>query len=465
MSGYKRATVKISEEEYRRLHQADIERRFRTHTRAAKKSAQQVGNLTHALREMEYRQQQLERAITILDQEVDGIGSEMIHDVLAQNAHCYENLAALIEETASENNASLAMVSQRFTETMDIERERYHQQIQALAQRLETDEEREQSKAEAARQWLTQSVAFAEFLQGQFDHERFLPGRLAKIINSLSFAQYNLTQDLVESSIHASQQAFLQLSELHFELEQSTVEWHTEYEQASTELIQFIDELEMNASVNAFGLAGEELTEQVDLAYWSNGKYQELLDKSRQLLTLLRGEQRAISTEELRQTHTQLLPVIREKFETIIYEARLHALNSQLRMNIAERALQALEIHGFRLHNSGYTDKDMRAAFRAQLENSDGSRVMIEVLPAQQSRQDLTNELVVITKHPHLKTEHEARLQWQELCRTLNQYDLHVSHPEVRAAPAAPVLTIEEPVENTVPLQDTLSRSKRHQNV
>ena len=462
MSGYKRATVKISEEEYRRLHQADVERRFKTHSRTQEKTSRQVADLTHTLREMENRQQQLEHVLSTLDQDADWAGVEMLQDVLVQNARCYENLASIIDETNSNTEASFLFLSQRVTEQMQREREQYHYHLQTLAQRLDTYEQREESKAEAARQWLRQSVAYADFIQTQLDHERFLPGRLFNILGSLNFGQTNLAQGFYEASLQTLQQAFLNLRELHFELEQRTLEWQAEYEQARSAMTQFVAELEMNGSVNAFGLQGEELPEQVDLAYWSNGNYDDLLDKSRQLLVFLTQEGRSISTEELRQTHRQLLPVVRERFESIIYEARLNALNSQLRMNIAERALQALEIHGFKLNESGYRDKDMRAAFTASLENTEGSQVMIEVLPTQKAQQDLTNELVVVTKHPYLKTEHEARLQWQELCRTLNEYDLRVSRPQIRPTPD---LTLAEPVESSTPLNVPLTHPERHHHV
>jgi hypothetical protein len=151
-----------------------------------------------------------------------------------------------------------------------------------------------------------------------------------------------------------------------------------------------------------------------------------------------------------------------ERFESIVYEARVNALNSQLRMNIAEQALQALEIHGFRLNDSGYANKDMRAQFMAVLENSDGSRVSIQVLPKDPSTQELTNELVVVTNHPYLKTEQEARLQWEELCRSLNQYNLDVSRPEVRAAPTGEV---SKPIQQPRFLNQLSTLSKRQNNV
>ena len=463
MSGYKRATVKISEEEYRRLHQADIERRFKTHSKAQEKASKQVVNLGHSLQEMEHRQRQLEHTLSNLDQEFEWIGSEILETVLVQNARYHESIASVVEETISDTDASLALLSQRFTEEMQMERERNQLKLQDVTQRLNAYDQREQSKAEAARQWLGQSAAFADFIQTHYDHERWVPGRLSQILGNLNFAQTNLAQGFYESSMQMSQQAFLQLSDLRLELEQRIVEGQAEYERARSALTEFVTELEMNSSVNAFGLEGDELPEQVDLAYWTNGRFQELLVKSRQLLEVLIHEQQSITVEELRQTYAKLIPVLREKFESLIYDARLGALNSQLRMNIAERALQALEIHGFRLNQSGYSNQDMRTAFTATLENADGSRVRIEVVPTQKPQQELTNELVMITNHPHLKTEHEARLQWQELCRSLNEFDLSVSRPEIRDTP--PVLATAEPEEGATRLKEPLIQSQRSQHV
>jgi hypothetical protein len=60
-----------------------------------------------------------------------------------------------------------------------------------------------------------------------------------------------------------------------------------------------------------------------------------------------------------------------------------------------------------------------------------------------------------------LKTEHEARLQWQELTRTLNQYDLYVSRPEIRPTP----LIGANAAQNSPRLSETLVGARRHHNV
>jgi len=462
MSGYKHATVTISEREYRRLHEADMKRRFRGHTKIKASNSGSTEDLLNTLQEMENRQRQLEQAFGDLDQDFDRLDDDMIEVILEQNALCYQSLAAVIEETTSNANASLELVSQRFSEQLQIEREQYQLNLQSLVHRLDTYEQREQAKTKLARKWLRQVVVLADFIQEQFDHERFLPGSLSRILRSLDIAQRNLAEGLPEASLQISQQAFLGLTDLRLDLEQRIVEWRTEYVNASEALNQFISELETNASVNALGLEGEELADQVDVAYWSNGEYQRLLTKCRQLSALLSQEHRHITTEELKQTHAELLPVLMDRFESIIYEARLNALNSQLRMNIAEQALQALENHGFRLSESGYVNSDMRAPFTAQLDSSDGSRVTIQVLPTDQTARELTNELVVVTNHPFLKTEHEARLRWDELCRSLSQYDLTVSRTATGVSPSLPS---PERVEQSTVLDQQPIHSKRYHNV
>jgi tetratricopeptide (TPR) repeat protein len=456
MSGYKRATVTISEQEYRRLHQEDMKRRFGGHTKARKHSSKKSVDLTQSLRQMEDRQQQLEQALGTLNNDLIQSGAEAIQDVLEQNSLCFERLESVIQETRAGVGESFGLISQQLAQRLQDEGEHYRQGLQQLARRLDAYRHKEQAKEKLARQWLRRSVILSEFIQGQFDHERFRPGRLSKIMQRLDFAQDNLAGGSADASLQSSQQAFLDLSELHFELEQCILEWQAEHEQAQNALTEMLSEIRLNSHVTAFDLQGNALPEQVDLDYWTNGKYRLVLDQCKKFLTLLCEEQ--LSTEEMKQIRTDVLPVIAQYFDSVVYEARLNALNSQLRINIADRALQALECHGFQLRGAGYTGKDMRASFTVHLENADGSQVSIEVLPAQTKTQELANELIMISKHPHLKTEEEARLQWDELCRTFSQYQLNVSRPEIRSA--APAIQ-SEGEDVTLPNQQSLTSRSR----
>lgn len=438
MSGYKRATVTISEEEYRRLHQADMKQRFRERSRPKTQQREQSGEWAYALQQLEARQQELDQALGDLTGQVEQADNELFQEIRAQNSLYYESLTTLIDEHTTGAHAALEALSQQLHDQMQRERERRRSELDLVRQQLYALHERELDKEAVGRHWLRRAVAIADFIQEHYDHNRFCPGRLARIQQNLELAQDNLAQGLSEASLQFSQQAFLDLSDLHLELEQHVVEWQAEFEATRGAIQQALTEIEQTASIPALGLQGEELPEQIDLAYWSRGKYARLVETSCQFLSLLYQDQERITTEELRRVRSELLPILNESFDSLIYEARLNALNSQLRMNIAEQALRALEAHGFELSEAGYADQDMRAAFLAQLRNADGSQVTIEVVPTQQAEQELTNELVVITRHPTLKTEHEARLHWEELARSLAEYDLRVSRPTVSAEPPPP---------------------------
>jgi hypothetical protein len=385
---------------------------------------------------MENRQRQLEEAMRNIDHDLSAVGSDAIQDILAQNARGHERLAEFVEEYRTNVSDSLAVLSQRFSERILEEREQYQQGLQYLSQRLDVNQHKEEAKENLAREWLRRSAVFSEFIDGQFDHERFQPGKLSKILQRIEFAQGNLAAGATDASLQISQQAFLDLSELHFELEQCVLEWQTEYERAQNAMGELLRELQLNSQVNAFDLHGQALPEQIDLDYWTNGKYRLVLDQCKQFATVLNEED--LSTQELKRTYSDVLPVLTEYFDAVVYEARLNALNSQLRMNIAERALEALENHGFQLNKAGYFGTDKRGSYTLQLENADGSQVSVEVLPVDMQTQELTNELVVITNHPYLKTEQEARLQWDELCRTFRNYNLNVSRPETQPIETAP---------------------------
>lgn len=437
MSGFKRATVTISEEEYGRLHEADMKRKFRERKKPEAQPAEQSAELARVIGQMEKRQQELEQELRELDQAFHPtpVYNEELDALLVQNALYYEDLAAMVEETGSGNYQNLENLSQSFDEKIGRQREEYQRALQNLFDRQDILEQEENAREELARQWLQGSQRMVNFLRDQFDHERFLPGRLSQILFRLEFAQNNLAQGLWESSLQHSQQAFLHLNELHLDLEQRVLEWEAEYDCAYRAIREVIHDLELNAKVTAFGLQGEELPEEVDLDYWSGGKYQELLNNCQQVLEILLQDRQQIPAEDLQRTHTEWLPDITKRLESIIYEARLNALNSQLRMNIAERALQALENHGFTLSESGYSDEDMRSSFTACLDNPDGSQVTIQVLPGDNSTRELANELVIETRHAELKTEQEVQMQWQELRRSLHADNLRISQPEIRPRP------------------------------
>lgn len=431
MSGYKHATVTISQEEYRRLHDADMKRKFRESGSTRAQSASREAEIQSLLQILEERERQLEAALGSIDQNAYPVGNEILQDILSQNAMFYDNLAASFQETSSNDSNTIASLSEEYSRALQQERERHQLHLQSIIENQDAYHYQEYAKEDAARQWINRCLVLAELIRNQYDHERFMTGRLSRIVRNLEFAENNLAAGFSEAGIQGCQQIYCELSDLQFKLEQTLIRWHTEFDKTHSAISELVQQIECNARVNALGIEGEELPNEVDLDFWTSGKYGQLLDHCRQLSVYMVSEQSCLNEEDINRIYSQILPVVRESFESIIYEARLNALNSQLRMNIAEKALQALEIHGFVLEQAGYEGNDMRSQFTARLDNPDGSQVMIQVVPPERSSDELSNELFVITSSPSLKTEHEARLRWEELTQTLNRFNLRVGRPEV----------------------------------
>jgi len=53
------------------------------------------------------------------------------------------------------------------------------------------------------------------------------------------------------------------------------------------------------------------------------------------------------------------IPNIKEEFDTLIYETRLAVIFAQMRINIADIAIQALEKQGFALNECGFEENNM----------------------------------------------------------------------------------------------------------
>jgi hypothetical protein len=457
MSGHKHATVTISQEEYRRLHEADMKKRFKEFANLNAQNSSWEAENQNLLTQLEIREQQLEDALAYIGQNTNQMDEDLLQELLAQNAMCFEGLTAAIQESATNFNDSLAMMSEDYSRRLQFERERFHLNLQSVIEDQEASRNREYKKEEAAQLWINRCQVMADFLQSQYEHERFAPGRLSRILRSLNFSENNLIEGFSESSIQGSQQIYLELSDLHFELEQTMIQWQTKFDMTFSAINELIQQMEANAQVYALGLQGEELPIQVDLDYWTNGRFHQLLDHARQLISNLVQDQSCLTLDDIDQYFEQKFPVIREYFESIVYDARLNALNSQLRMNIAEKALQALEVHGFTLEEAGYSENDMRSQFNAILDSPDGSQVVIQVVPTERINEELSNELVVITTHPTLKTEHEARLRWEELNQALNQYNLRVSRPEVLPSPSPSL----DHSGSTLSVEQKITRSER----
>jgi hypothetical protein len=452
MSGYKHATITISRDEYQRLHQAAMQDRFKQFTKSRSFESGRDEVMLGLLQEMEEREKYLRSALASMNQTSSTLDEEFFRTIQEQLSMNYGQMMQMLRNSNEEFHGSLNELAGTIVRQIEYEREENYQNMQAILNQQEAVIGMEYVKEDAAQSWLYHCTVMIDFIQSQFDHDRLTPGRMSKILRNFEMAENNYINGFTEACLQQAQHMYMELTDLNLELEQLILRWQTLFAETLSVVDEMSSQISANSNVPALGLQGEELPNFVNLDFWTNGRYQQLLENTRQLSTYMSQDTSLLTIEDIERIRAEILPGISQSFESIVFDARLNALNSQLRMNIAEKALEALENHGFVLDTSGYTNNDMRSQFNAQLECPDGSQVLIQVLPTEKSAEELSNELVVITTHPYLKSEHEARLHWEELRNTLTQYNLRVGRPEVLEAAA-----------NTDSVQNGIPQAAEHQ--
>ena len=157
-------------------------------------------------------------------------------------------------------------------------------------------------------------------------------------------------------------------------------------------------------------------------------------------------------------------PAFQEELDRLIVDARLAALNSQVRINIADLVVQALEQQGFVLQESKYNNNDQRKAFSARVQNLEGSEVIIQVMPVPGDAG--RNELQLHSLDKDQRTEHELRKRSHEITRTLNDYGLVVGALTTaeNAGQAAPDFEKVAPDESEPLIAQKLTVGARHGN-
>ena len=266
MSGHKRATVTISEEEYRHLHGADIQRRFRTKKRADRQeSEQQLRVMNAAFDHMQDRQNYYETLVADLGDEILRLEEDTSRELLAYQTAINQEWSNQMDFISSENDAIFQSLTERFRNELQRERQNLYQSLNSLERQLQQWQTDARNKQSIARQWITWSMAISDFINNQFETERFAPGSLGRINRRLALAQANLDQGLPEASLHAAQQAFMELSDLRVELETLTIEWQNQFDLTYAAIKELYRTLLTNAQVPALDVAGNELPFPVEL--------------------------------------------------------------------------------------------------------------------------------------------------------------------------------------------------------
>ncbi|HAT16016.1 MAG TPA: hypothetical protein DCS91_22850, partial [Microcoleaceae bacterium UBA11344] len=190
----------------------------------------------------------------------------------------------------------------------------------------------------------------------------------------------NIQAGLTEAAISTTQQTYLDLADLRIQLEQKEQEWLLLYNAAWSDLKSLIVEVQANKECEIeIGQGDEAQKFKLEVDYWVNGRLSEYEQQLNQLESELKAGESRLTTEQVQELGEKIIalqPILGE----IVEQAKLTILGSQLRVEIADKVVSALESLGYNLVDSEsdavYEGDDQRNAFVVKVKNLAGDEVV-----------------------------------------------------------------------------------------
>jgi len=431
MSGHKRTTITISEAEYRRLCEADRQSHLFQEQLPLllEKARQEVRqSLLAEAQQSRQRQHSFQELLVTFDEEFRQTESDNSRLWLETQEAILRRLRT-VEETAQENLTSLQEALHRQMEALaEVQQEaaeRLSEQQQRLSELEQTsgwmlaDEAR---KAQIALRWLQHAEALYHFIQNHYEVERFAPGQLDAAAARLRQAYLNLEDGFCEAVLAEGQQMYRQLSELRLSLEQMQNEWLTLRASLLSGYRFLLDLAEKQQFVQAVDLEGNLQPERVEVDAWTSGALTRFVQRIEQILNTIEADPPDLGLQTLRRLMKEDLPARENELSEIVFQARLEVLNSQLRVNIADLTVRALQEQGFVPVQTRFQANDMRRAYQVRLVNLEGAEVIVKIDPDPQDYG--RNDLHLFSRDQPLRTEHELWQRAQVIQNALQQYGL-----------------------------------------
>ena len=437
MSAHKTATVRVGEAEYQRLREAEEQLRLLELQKAQSLAAQErkqrqpFGVID---RESLRRNQEFSEIAQRIDQNIQEIELQAAKQIQTQVSMIQADVAdyqkSFSQAAAQKVNQWIDAMNQQFEQNAH-ELQTYWQ-AQSIQQRLaqlhSVELENDNRKLlEAAYAWLEQLPAAYPnlvFFQNEFEEQK-------EAFNIVLDLHQNTNPESVCYPVH---RLLVDLTKLRQQLEADlaiTQGIRSLLFQGTNTLQRKLIE---DRSVHAMDDSGQELPDEIDVDFWTEGAYQALVAEVDAWVQRLLANEADLSQEQWREELEIRLCQYEQRSIDLVTQARLRVLSSQLRFNIAQIVVDALETQGFQLQTAAYDSQDFRRGFSAAVRNFSGNEVVVYIDPDQVEME--SGMVRIENRDAAALTEHELLQRNREIFSAIQSYGLEVS--DIKAANLPP---------------------------
>lgn len=397
------------------------------------------------------RQRQYERWASTLEEGVRDLETQTARRMGEQQREFSQVVGQVrgeLRDLAQDTTRRLEQHRRDFDRKLQQQKQELQNQVKKVSERVSNLEERAQREASMA----THAVQLAEekhnFISETTRHDKFAPGQLDRISFEVEQAQRNLA-DSPPAALAQAQTAWLKLVQLQEEVIDAQQEWEAYRAAALQQALVVLELAEINRWCEGidFDNSGQSVGK-VDIDHWSQGRLHQFIQTTADLVQRIKTDE-TITTGELKALVEWELPLLDKQQEEIVQSARLEEVSSQLRINVADRVLQALESQRFFHVDDTYEGQDMRAGFVAKAKHADGAEVSICVMPVEGHPGQ--HALHINSYDFNTSNQREVELRQQAILDTLQQQGLAIGASQCLDKPNQEFRNIED-VQNRPPI-------------
>jgi hypothetical protein len=328
---------------------------------------------------------------------------------------------------------------QRFAAELGQERAERRQDLDALRQDVTGLQDRGERALAAAATQVADARVLHDAIAASLPHERYAPGRLAALGQRLAAAEATVAQGLGEAALAQIQDPYLSLGELRVDVELRDAEWRAAQLAARSAVTALVEQIRYH-SVIAVSDDEAGVSAELDVDFWSDGELAALKAEAATLDAAVNAEAEPPSLDRLRSIADRDVAALEQRLSATVVKARTRQWASQIRVNLAELVVEALEdATGYAWQGDAtYAGEDQRGAFYSKLRHEDDSEIVVEVSP------DETGEscvLRVLSYESGLPDESERVRRVDAIAERLREAGLQTGSATADPAPPDPALT------------------------
>jgi hypothetical protein len=465
MSGHKRETVTISQEEYRRLYEAERAALYATYTTPVESVTTnqiiETGILDKYWEDQELRNQTYQSVINELSTHLNEIETSAEKQIVNERASMLQELESsrhiaqqnafdLVQQYTSQLETNMAQDRQALEYSfqialMDKENQytsnlnnailetqnenlrnqaKLRNRVARLEYNLTTIHQRTSQLITLAQQWLKDVSTLLTSLENQYGS--LFDNR--SVINSLD-EQYNQSvsnfqNGLYEACLVGCQSLATQISSIRNQFENRILEYKVLLQSVSLEADEIYNQIRLASTIPAIKMKQDLEDLSLNLQEWVEDDYLELLNSLEVLVNQLRNQTYPFSKEDLLNIRQELLPSFLNRLGELIDEVQVKSLNAQIRFNLAQLVLAALVTQGLSLDSCGFQNSRYDYPYELSANSSDGGRVIVRIDPI--PGELFSTQLHIISDDTVERTHQECVQRAKELNRSLRQVGLQI---------------------------------------